>query len=90
MSGNYKSEKKSHFSFLTIFRSKKARRGGYNDESWDEPMKAYKVMYHGDQDRTERWPVDPGVDRKASAYINVKTNKWNNVETYRADDQLMT
>ncbi|KAD4179721.1 hypothetical protein E3N88_28312 [Mikania micrantha] len=69
--------------------SKKARRGGYNDQSWDEPMKAYKVMYHGDQDRTERWPVDPGVDRKASAYINDRTNKWNNVEICRADDQLM-
>ncbi|KAL8265015.1 hypothetical protein R6Q59_023145 [Mikania micrantha] len=70
-------------------RRRLARRGGYNDQSWDEPIKAYKVMYHGHQDRTERWPVDPGIDIKASAYINNRTNKWNNVGIYRADDQLM-
>ncbi|KAL8222898.1 hypothetical protein R6Q57_020297 [Mikania cordata] len=80
MGGNYKSEKKSYFSFFTIFRRKKTRREGYNDQSWDEPMKAYKVIYHGDQDRAGRWPADPGIDRKASAYINDRTNKWNNVE----------
>ncbi|PWA36094.1 hypothetical protein CTI12_AA603340 [Artemisia annua] len=74
--GGKKSQKKSYFSFFSIFRFKKTRRGG--DEYWDDSMKAYKV-YPSDQDREGRW-ADPRIDRKASDYIHDRTNKWNSVE----------
>ncbi|CAI9261188.1 unnamed protein product [Lactuca saligna] len=69
MGGN----KKSFFSFFSIFRSKKSATGG--DDTWDEAVKAYKV-YPSDQDRGGRW-ADPRIDSKASAYIDDRTNKWN-------------
>ncbi|KAI3496482.1 hypothetical protein L1887_38846 [Cichorium endivia] len=75
MAGN-KSRKKSYFSLFSIFRFKRSRWGG--DEAWDDSMKAYKV-YPSDQDRAGRW-ADPRIDSKASAYIDDRTNKWNNVE----------
>ncbi|KAL4563730.1 hypothetical protein LXL04_027775 [Taraxacum kok-saghyz] len=72
MAGN-KSKKKSFFSFLsTLFRFNKGRRG--DDKAWDDSMKAYK-MYPSDQDKGGRW-ADPRIDRKASAYIDDRTNRW--------------
>ncbi|KAL3814603.1 hypothetical protein ACJIZ3_015871 [Penstemon smallii] len=42
----------------------------------DDYIKAYKV-YPSDEDRG-RWVGEPGIDRKASAYISSTTDKWNN------------
>nr|GEV60494.1 hypothetical protein [Tanacetum cinerariifolium] len=74
--GGKKSQKKSLFSFFSIFRFKKTRQSG--DEYWDDSVKAYKV-YPSDQDSAGRW-ADPRIDKKASDYIHDRTNKWNSVE----------
>lgn len=72
MAGNNR-QQKSSFSLFSLFkgRSSRARRG---DDSRDEYVKAYKV-YPSDEDRG-RWVAEPGIDKKASAYISLTTDKW--------------
>ncbi|PIN19001.1 hypothetical protein CDL12_08324 [Handroanthus impetiginosus] len=74
MGGNNNKQKKSSFSLFGLFKGSRtssttARRGDDN-----ENMKACKV-YPSDYDRG-RWVADPKIDKKASAYITLKTNKW--------------
>ncbi|KAK1434507.1 hypothetical protein QVD17_00250 [Tagetes erecta] len=73
--GKSKHAKKQSFSFFSIFKSKKARG---DDKTWDDSLKAYKV-YPSDQDGV-RWVSEPGIDKKASAYINSRTSIWNNLD----------
>ncbi|MFS7967466.1 hypothetical protein Hanom_Chr09g00786051 [Helianthus anomalus] len=73
--GGQKSQKSFFSSLIGIFSRKKSQRG--RSDTWDDTMKAYKV-YPSDQDRAGRW-ADPRIDRKASAYIDTTTNKWNHV-----------
>lgn len=75
--GGHKSQRKSSFSFLSIFKLKKSERGG-GDDTWDDSMKAYKV-YPSDQDRAGYW-ADPRIDSKATVFINTVTTHWNHVE----------
>ncbi|KAL3843584.1 hypothetical protein ACJIZ3_000987 [Penstemon smallii] len=74
MAGN-NSQKKSSFSLFSLFKGKstKSRRG---DDMRDDYVKAYKV-YPSDEDRG-RWVAEPGIDKKASAYISLTTDKWKN------------
>lgn len=73
MAGNNR-ERKSSFSLFGFFKGKssRVRRGG--DAARDEHMKPYKV-YPSDEDRG-RWFSEPGIDKKASAYISLTTDKW--------------
>ena len=41
----------------------------------DDFVKSYKV-YRSDEDRG-RWVAEPGIDRKASAYIAKSQRNWN-------------
>lgn len=75
--GGHKSQRKSSFSFFSIFKRKKSQRGGA-DDTWDDSMKAYKV-YPSDQHKAGRW-ADPRIDSKATVFINTATNHWNHVE----------
>ncbi|CAA0816566.1 Unknown protein [Striga hermonthica] len=69
-----KQQKKSSFSSLfTLFKGLGSR-GRARDEARDEYVKAYKV-YPSDEDRG-RWVAEPGIDKKASAYISLTTDKW--------------
>ncbi|KAI5658350.1 hypothetical protein M9H77_27143 [Catharanthus roseus] len=83
MAGNKqkKSSSGSSFSFFGMFKSKNSssrnRRVEY--ETKDDFMKAYKV-WPSDEDRG-RWVAEPGIDKKASAYITTITEKyWKSVE----------
>lgn len=64
-------KKKSSFSLFSLFKGRRARRG---EETREEYVKAYKV-YPSDEDRG-RWVAEPGIDKKASAYISYTTDKW--------------
>lgn len=70
---NYK-QKKSH-GLLNMFKTKRARRN--DDVSWlsDDFMKPYRV-YPSDEDRG-RWIAEPGIDKKASAFIAMTQANWN-------------
>ncbi|KAL8541942.1 hypothetical protein ACS0TY_002984 [Phlomoides rotata] len=66
-------KKKSSFSLFSLFKGRNSSRK--REEAGDEyAVKAYKV-YPSDEDRG-RWVADPGIDKKASAYITYTTNKW--------------
>ncbi|KAK6159743.1 hypothetical protein DH2020_003124 [Rehmannia glutinosa] len=67
---------KSSFSLFGLFKSRNSSRpaGRRGDDYRDEYVKAYKV-YPSDEDRG-RWVAEPGIDKKASAYISLTTNKW--------------
>ncbi|KAL8527659.1 hypothetical protein ACS0TY_005490 [Phlomoides rotata] len=75
MAGNSR-QKKSSFSLFSLFKSKRMskRVEDYSREEGYYEVKAYKV-YPSDEDRG-RWVADPGIDKKASAYISSTTNKW--------------
>lgn len=69
MGGNKRQKKSSNFSVFGLFKgSRSATRGD------EEYVKAYKV-YPSDEDRG-RWVAEPGIDKKASAYISLTTHKW--------------
>ncbi|KAL8254983.1 hypothetical protein R6Q59_033204 [Mikania micrantha] len=74
--GKSKQVKKNSFSFFNILKSKKLRQ---EVAMWDDSLKAHKV-YPSDQDGV-RWVSEPGIDRKASAYIDSRTSIWNNLDS---------
>ncbi|KAH7866722.1 hypothetical protein Vadar_024045 [Vaccinium darrowii] len=49
------------------FKAKGSRKGDF-EESWDDSTRYYKV-WPSDGDRAGRCVAEPGIDRKASAYI---------------------
>lgn len=63
-----------------MFKSKNSRnRRADQYETKDDFMKAYKV-WPSDEDRG-RWVAEPGIDKKASAYISTITEKyWKDVD----------
>ncbi|KAL4556332.1 hypothetical protein LXL04_038980 [Taraxacum kok-saghyz] len=73
--GRNKWQKKPSFTILNIFKAKKAR--GNEDAEWEEYVKAYKV-FSSDQDGV-RWVAEPGIDKRAGAYIDNITNRWNHL-----------
>ncbi|KAK1386320.1 hypothetical protein POM88_024055 [Heracleum sosnowskyi] len=62
---------------FSIFRSTRTRRGK-DISGTDDFVKSYKV-YRSDEDRG-RWVAEPGIDRKASAYIEKSQRNWNLAE----------
>ncbi|KAL7119840.1 hypothetical protein ACP275_02G086400 [Erythranthe tilingii] len=76
MGGNNRQKKSSSsFSLFGLFKggknSSRAKRG---EEVRDEYVNAYKV-YPSDEDRG-RWVAEPGIDKKASAFISLTTDRW--------------
>ena len=69
MGGNNRQQKKSSspFSFFNMFKAKRYSSKVVEDNSWDDSVKYYKV-WPSDEDRG-RYVAEPGIDRKASAYI---------------------
>ncbi|KAH7865505.1 hypothetical protein Vadar_007514 [Vaccinium darrowii] len=51
----------------SMFKAKGSRKGDFV-ESWDDSARYYKV-WPSDGDRAGRCVAEPGIDRKASAYI---------------------
>lgn len=76
MGGNNRQKKQSSFSLFGMFKSKRSKRG--DEYKAEEYVKAYKV-YPSDEDRG-RWVAEPGIDKKASAYITLTTNKWEQLD----------
>lgn len=77
MAGNGSRQKKpSSFSLFGLFKSKRSRRG--DEYRAEEYVKAYKV-YPSDEDRG-RWVAEPGIDKRASAYIADTTNRWEKLD----------
>ncbi|KAK2976326.1 hypothetical protein RJ640_008780 [Escallonia rubra] len=73
MGGNNRQKKSSGFSLFNIFKSRKPRRG---EDTRDDFVNAYKVFPSDEDGR--RWAVaEPGIDRKASAYIDSIQKEWN-------------
>nr|GMD48406.1 hypothetical protein A4A49_37640 [Ipomoea batatas] len=72
--------KKSGFSFFGLFKFKPGKKV-WNGE--DHPRddvfvsKAYKV-WPSDEDRGTRWVAEPGIDSKATLFINGRTKFWSN------------
>lgn len=64
MGGN-KRQKKSSFSFFSLFKSRKPRRG---DDIEDSYLSARRV-WPSEEDRG-RWVAEPGIDNKAAAFID--------------------
>ncbi|KAL4556331.1 hypothetical protein LXL04_038979 [Taraxacum kok-saghyz] len=69
-------QKKTSYAILNMFKGKKTR--GDQEDTWDDSIKAYKV-FPSDQDGV-RWVAEPGIDKRASAYIDSTTNKWNHLD----------
>ncbi|KAI3770631.1 hypothetical protein L6452_01771 [Arctium lappa] len=69
-------QKKTSFAILNIFKTKKAQ--GDQEDAWDDSLKAYKV-FPSDQDGV-RWVAEPGIDKRASAYINSITDRWSHLD----------
>ncbi|PSS08451.1 Ribonuclease [Actinidia chinensis var. chinensis] len=69
MGGNNRQQKKSYspLSFVNMFKAKRYSLQVVEDNSWDDSVKSYKV-WPSDEDR-RRYVAEPGIDRKASAYI---------------------
>ncbi|KAL7585022.1 hypothetical protein Lser_V15G44858 [Lactuca serriola] len=65
---------KQQKSFLSVFSIFKRKRVRGDDDKVDETLKAYKV-YPSDQDGVH-WVAEPGIDRKASCYIDSITTMW--------------
>ncbi|KAK4337773.1 hypothetical protein RND71_042260 [Anisodus tanguticus] len=80
MTGKKKSGSSS-FSIFNIFKSKsyKSRMGDQEYYSKDDFVKAYKV-WPSDEDRG-LWVAEPGIDKKASTFISIRTANWSNVES---------
>ncbi|GFP87977.1 hypothetical protein PHJA_000941400 [Phtheirospermum japonicum] len=74
MAGNNKQKKSSSFSLFSLFKGRGSSRARAREETRDEYVKAYKV-YPSDEDRG-RWVAEPGIDKKASAYISLTTDRW--------------
>lgn len=76
MAGNNRQKKSSgsSFSLFSLFKGRNSSRARRGDDTRDEYVKAYKV-YPSDEDRG-RWVAEPGIDKKASAYISLTTDKW--------------
>lgn len=64
---------KKSFGFFSMFKTSRPRRGD-DCSGMDAVVKAYKV-YPSDEDRG-RWVAEPGIDRKASAYIATIQENW--------------
>lgn len=75
MGGN---KKKSSFSLLSLFKGRNSSRARRGEEARDEYVNAYKV-YPSDEDRG-RWVAEPGIDKKASAYITYTTDRWEKLD----------
>lgn len=73
MAGN-SGQKKSSFPLFSMFKGKNSKARRIRDDFRDDYIKAYKV-YPSDEDRG-RWVAEPGIDKKASAYISSTTDKW--------------
>ncbi|WOG82731.1 hypothetical protein DCAR_0101899 [Daucus carota subsp. sativus] len=71
--GGSNRQKKS-FGLFSIFRSTRTRRGK-DMNGTDDFVKLYKV-YRSDEDRGH-WVAEPGIDKKASAYIAKSQRNWN-------------
>lgn len=72
--GNSKQQKKHSFSFCSIFKWMKVRG---EDAIRDDSLKAYR----SDQDGA-RWVSEPGIDKKASAYIDGRASIWSNLDIF--------
>lgn len=72
MAGN-SGQKKSSFPLFSMFKGKNSKARIIRDDY----IKAYKV-YPSDEDRG-RWVAEPGIDKKASAYISSTTDKWEKI-----------
>nr|GLL37467.1 hypothetical protein BC332_33839 [Ipomoea trifida] len=74
--------KKSSFSFFGMFKSKASKKV-WNGEDYprDEMVvNAYKT-WRSDEDRGTMWVAEPGIDSKATLFINDKTKFWNNSDS---------
>lgn len=69
-------QKKTSFTIINIFKIMKP--GGHQEDGWDDHVKACKV-FSSDQDGS-RWVAEPGIDKRAGAYIDNITNRWNHVD----------
>lgn len=69
-------QKKTSFTIINIFKIMKL--GGHQEDGWDDHVKACKV-FSSDQDGS-RWVAEPGIDKRAGAYIDNITNRWNHVD----------
>ncbi|KAK6143819.1 hypothetical protein DH2020_024167 [Rehmannia glutinosa] len=70
--------KKSSFSLFSLFKGRSSRARARDDTRDYEYVKAYKV-YPSDEDRG-RWVAEPGIDKKASAYISLTTDRWEKLD----------
>ncbi|WOG82727.1 hypothetical protein DCAR_0101895 [Daucus carota subsp. sativus] len=71
------SRQKKSFGIFSIFKSSRTRRGK-DVSGTDDCVKSYKV-YPSDEDRG-RWVAEPGIDKRASAYIAITQKNWNLVD----------
>ncbi|KAL5767048.1 hypothetical protein ACOSP7_013626 [Xanthoceras sorbifolium] len=63
MAGN-KQQKK--FSIFSIFKSRRPRRGDDYNYAWED---SGRKIWPSDEDKGGYWFGEPGIDRKASAFI---------------------
>ncbi|KAK9192441.1 hypothetical protein WN944_003132 [Citrus x changshan-huyou] len=65
MAGN--KQKKSSFSLLNMFKSRKTNRRW--EDPWDDVGCTARRIWPSDEDKGAYWVAEPGIDRKASAFI---------------------
>nr|GMD45429.1 hypothetical protein CQW23_20297 [Ipomoea batatas] len=84
--------KKSSFSFFGMFKSKASKKVWNGEADYprdDMVVNAYKT-WRSDEDRGTMWVAEPGIDSKATLFINGKTNKkvWNG-EDYPREEMVV-
>nr|GMD43854.1 hypothetical protein BC332_33839 [Ipomoea batatas] len=74
--------KKSSFSFFGMFKSKPSKKVWSGEDYPRDEMvvNAYKT-WRSDEDRGTMWVAEPGIDSKATLFINGKTKFWSNSDS---------
>ncbi|KAK1591074.1 hypothetical protein Q3G72_001901 [Acer saccharum] len=63
MAGNKQQQNQKKFSIFSIFKSRRPRRSGDHHED------SGRKIWPSDEDKGGGWVAEPGIDRRASAFI---------------------
>ncbi|GLT30448.1 hypothetical protein SLA2020_052470 [Shorea laevis] len=64
--GGNNRQKKPSFSLASLFKRRPVHRV---DDSWAEESVSGRRVWRSDEDKRYQWVAEPGIDRKASAFI---------------------
>ncbi|KAK2634650.1 hypothetical protein Ddye_029442 [Dipteronia dyeriana] len=70
MAGNKQQQNQKKFSLFSIFKSRRPRRSGDHHDNYNYGCEdSGRKIWPSDEDKGGRWVAEPGIDRRASAFI---------------------